>query len=165
MPNLVRWQREAEVAVWWGEQHKTEDEITAKWVRRTGGAGSDYDRNTIRYVIVVDGEDIGHIQSYEFRHYADHAAEVGIPNAGGLDIFIGEPEWRDRGIGTQVVRKFVDDVVFAIPGIETCVIDPDPANKRAIRSYEKAGFVYVKTYYSQTNKMNTYLMRQERGQR
>jgi ribosomal protein S18 acetylase RimI-like enzyme len=52
-----------------------------------------------------------------------------------------------------------------LPGVETCIIDPDPANKRAIRSYEKAGFEYVKSYYSEQNKMNVYLMRQERGQR
>jgi RimJ/RimL family protein N-acetyltransferase len=165
VPNLVRWQGEVGVAVWWGEQDKYQDEITAKWVRRTGGAGDDYDRNTSRYIIVVDGNDIGHIQSYELRHYPEHAAEVDIPNSGGLDLFIGESEWRDRGIGTLVVRKFVDDVVFTLPGIETCIIDPDPANKRAIRSYEKAGFVHVKSYYSETNHENCYLMRQERGQR
>lgn len=165
MPNLVRWQRESEVALWWGEQDKSEDEITAKWVRRTGGAGSDYDRNTSRYVIVVDGHDIGHIQSYDLQHYPKHAAEIDIPNSGGLDLFVGEPEWRDRGIGTLVVRKFIDEVVFAMPGIATCIIDPDPANRRAIRTYEKVGFVHVRSYYSDENKMDCYLMRQERGNR
>ena len=165
MPNLVRWQREAEVAIWWGEADKSEDEIAAKWLRRAEGSGSDYDRNTIRYVIVVDGNDIGLIQSYDLRHYPAHAAEVGIPNAAGLDIFVGESEWRNKGIGTSIVQKFVEEYVFAIPGIETCVIDPDPENKRAMRSYEKAGFEYVKSYYSNENKMNVYLMRQERGQR
>ncbi|WP_342825392.1 GNAT family N-acetyltransferase [Candidatus Lucifugimonas marina] len=78
---------------------------------------------------------------------------------------MGEAEWRDRGVGTSVVRQFIAEKVFMLPGVETCIIDPDPANKRAIRSYEKAGFEYVKSYYSEQNKMNVYLMRQERGQR
>jgi RimJ/RimL family protein N-acetyltransferase len=151
--------------VWWGEQDKSEAEITAKWMRRADGSGSDYDRNTSRYVIVVDGHDIGHIQNYDLKHYPAHAAEVDIPNSGGLDLFIGEPEWRDRGIGTDVVRSFIVDVVFAMPGIDTCVIDPEPTNKRAIRTYEKAGFVHVRTYHSDENKVDCYLMRQERGNR
>jgi len=165
VPNLVRWQEGPEVAVWWGDTDKTTAQLTEKWLRRTDPTRSDYDPNTVRYIIVVDGHDIGHIQSYDLRHYPEHAAEVGIPNAAGLDIFIGEPEWRDRGVGTAVVRQFIDEKIFAIPGIETCIIDPDPENKRAIRTYEKAGFKYVKSYYSEENKMNVYLMRQERGQR
>jgi RimJ/RimL family protein N-acetyltransferase len=50
----------------------------------------------------------------------------------------------------------------SIPGVETCVIEPEPANKRAIRSYEKAGFKFAKTYHSYANEMDCYLMRQER---
>ncbi len=165
MPNLVRWQRESEVAVWWGEADKSEDEVRAKWVSRTGGSGSDYDRNTSRYIIVVDGLDIGHIQSYDLQHYPEHAAEIGIPNTGGLDLFIGEPEWRYRGVGTLAVRKFIDEVVFEMPGIVTCVIDPEPTNMRAIRSYEKVGFVHVRTYHSDENDVDCYLMRKERGNR
>ena len=163
--NLVRWQREPEVAVWWGDENFSDDELMAKWTGRAEGTGTPYEMNTRRFIIVVDGIDIGHIQAYDLRDYPVERREIGIPNAAGLDIFIGEPEWRDRGVGTIAVRKFIDEIIFAIPGIETCVIDPDPANKRAIRSYEKAGFTYAKSYYSEANKMDCYLMRQERPQR
>jgi len=94
-------------------------------------------------------------------HRPLHAVHVGTSTA-GLDLFIGESEWRDKGVGTQAVRQFIDEIIFTIPGIETCVIDPDPANKRAIRSYEKAGFTYAKTFHSYANKMDCYLMWQER---
>ena len=119
--------------------------------------------NTRHFIIVVDHTDIGEIQAYDLRDYPTESKEIDIPNAAGLDLFIGEPEWRDRGVGTRAVRQFIDEIIFAIPGIETCVIDPDPANKRAIRSYEKAGFTYVRTCHSYANKMDCYLMRQERG--
>jgi aminoglycoside 6'-N-acetyltransferase len=165
VPNLVRWQSEPEVAIWWGEADISEDELTSKWTARANGTGAPYEMKTQRFIIVVDGHDIGHIQAYDLWDYPTEDKEIGIPKAAGLDVFIGEPEWRDRGAGTSAVRQFIDEIIFAIPGVETCVIDPDPANKRAIRSYEKAGFVYAKSFYSQSNKMDCYLMRQERGQR
>lgn len=162
VPNLVRWQREAEVAVWWGDDDKTDDDLIAKWTGRASGTGTPYEMNTRRFIIVVDGTDIGEIQAYDLRDYPTESKEIGIPNAAGLDIFIGEPEWRDKGVGTQAVRQFIEEVIFTIPGIQTCVIDPEPTNKRAIRSYEKAGFTYARTFHSKANKVDCYLMRQER---
>jgi aminoglycoside 6'-N-acetyltransferase len=162
VPNLVRWQREPEVAIWWSDDDKTHDELTAKWTGPAEGTGTAYEMKTRRFIIVVDGAEICHIQTYDLRDYPVERKEIDIPSAAGLDVFIGEPEWRDKGVGTQAVRQFVDGIIFAIPGIETCVIDPEPTNKRAIRSYEKAGFTYVRTFHSDANKMGCYLMRRER---
>ena len=159
VPNLVRWQRDPDVEIWWGDKDKTDEDLFEKWRTRAEQTGTDYDLNTDRYIIVVDGHDIGHIQGYELRHYTDHQNEVGLPNAGGVDLFIGESEWRNRGVGTLVLRQFIEEKIFSIPGVEICTIDPDPKNKRAIRSYEKVGFTYVNSYYSEANKMNCYLMR------
>jgi aminoglycoside 6'-N-acetyltransferase len=166
VPNLVRWQLDPEVAVWWDHPGvETEESLQKKWLSRAEGTSTPDELQTRPFIIVVDDTDIGYIQAYELRHYSVHASEIDIPNAAGLDIFIGEPEWRDKGVGTSAVGQFIDEIIFAISGIETCVIDPDPTNKRAIRSYEKAGFVYARTYYSEANKVDVYLMRQERGQR
>jgi aminoglycoside 6'-N-acetyltransferase len=163
VPNLVRWQRDPEVAHWYHDSAVLSDqELNDKWIRRTSGTGTPHETNTRRFIITVDASDIGEIQVYDLRDYPVEAKEIGIPNAGGLDLFIGEPEWRDRGVGSRVVRQFVDEMVFGIPGVETCVIEPEPANKRAIRSYEKAGFKFAKTYHSYANEMDCYLMRQER---
>jgi aminoglycoside 6'-N-acetyltransferase len=166
VPNLVRWQLDPEVAVWWDHPGvETEESVQKKWLNRAEGTGTCSEMKTRPFIIVVDDTDIGYIQAYELRDYSDHASEIDIPNAAGLDIFIGEPEWRDKGVGSQAVRQFIDEIIFVIPGVETCVIDPEPTNKRAIRSYEKAGFVYARTYYSEANKVNVYLMRCERAQR
>ncbi len=43
-----------------------------------------------------------------------------------------------RGHGSALIRTFVDDRLRS--GAPRIVTDPDPANKRAIRAYEKAGF-------------------------
>ena len=44
----------------------------------------------------------------------------------------------DRGHGSALIRAFADRLFAS--GTPRVVIDPDPANARAIRAYEKAGF-------------------------
>ena len=48
------------------------------------------------------------------------------------------PELVGIGHGSAIVRQFTDQL-FA-EGAPRVIIDPDPANRRAIRAYEKAGF-------------------------
>ena len=56
----------------------------------------------------------------------------------GLDQFIGETGMLGRGHGSAFIRAFTDQLLTS--GTPRVVIDPDPANLRAIRAYEKAGF-------------------------
>jgi aminoglycoside 6'-N-acetyltransferase len=56
----------------------------------------------------------------------------------GIDQFIGEPDMIERGHGSQFVRAFVDRLLAT--GCPRVLTDPDPANARAIRAYQKAGF-------------------------
>ena len=60
------------------------------------------------------------------------------PSTRGIDLFIGEPSMIGRGHGPALIRRFVDDRLQS--GALRIVTDPDPANHRAIRAYEKAGF-------------------------
>lgn len=43
--------------------------------------------------------------------------------------------------------------------VESCIIDPEPTNKAAIRAYEKAGFKYEKTIQVPTEAEPSYVMR------
>jgi aminoglycoside 6'-N-acetyltransferase len=61
----------------------------------------------------------------------------------GVDMFIGEPELWDRGLGTKALAILVA-YLYAAAGARGIVIDPRVANARAIRAYEKAGFRKVK---------------------
>ena len=38
------------------------------------------------------------------------------------------------------IRDFVVQVVFSDPAITACVSDPEEANTRSVRAFEKAGF-------------------------
>ena len=105
------------------------------------------------YVMIVDGEKAGYIQTYLIDDYPDYAQAVGIEeNAAGLDLFIGEAEYIHKGLGSQIIRTFLDDVVFDLLDINLCIIGPEPDNKSAIKAYEKAGFAYQKTVLTDAKK-------------
>lgn len=63
----------------------------------------------------------------------------GAPWSAGIDIFIGEPDARDRGLGTEALRTLLR-YLFETKGLKRVTIDPEPSNRRAVRAYEKAGF-------------------------
>ena len=57
----------------------------------------------------------------------------------GVDIFIGDPTARGRGVGTEAVRMLLA-WLFEVRHLHRVTIDPETGNARAIRSYQKAGF-------------------------
>jgi len=65
------------------------------------------------------------------------------PGVRGIDQFIGEPQWLDRGLGTRLVLAQTE-LLFADPAVTKIQTDPSPDNLRAIRCYEKAGFRQVR---------------------
>ena len=57
----------------------------------------------------------------------------------GIDQFLADVHSAGHGIGTQMVREFVQ-FLFEDPAVTRIQADPAPSNLRAIRCYEKAGF-------------------------
>lgn len=83
------------------------------------------------FVIEDRGRPIGGIEYFHDRPSA--------PWSAGIDIFIGEPDARDRGLGTEALRTLLR-YLFETRGLKRVTIDPEPSNRRAVRAYEKAGF-------------------------
>jgi RimJ/RimL family protein N-acetyltransferase len=102
-------------------------------------------RDTTRpYLIEIDGEPAGYIQVWFVR---DQVAEwVGtypwlaeLPaEAVGVDLSLADGARLGQGIGSAVLKAFL--AMLAEDGHRVIVIDPDRANGRAVRAYEKAGF-------------------------
>jgi aminoglycoside 6'-N-acetyltransferase len=93
------------------------------------------------FVIVVAGRDAGYIQTYLVGDSPEYARAIGVcERAAGVDLFIGETDLVHRGLGPDIIRRFVDSIVFADPTVEACVVGPEVRNAAAIRAYEKAGF-------------------------
>ncbi|MEH2184420.1 GNAT family N-acetyltransferase [Nostoc sp.] len=60
-----------------------------------------------------------------------------------IDLFIGETDYWNKGIGTKMLSVFIN-YLFEQCQAHKIVIDPHVDNSRAIRCYEKCGFVKVK---------------------
>jgi ribosomal protein S18 acetylase RimI-like enzyme len=98
-----------------------------------------------QFLAVLEGEAIGYAQSYQALacHGDGWWLEVHDPGVHGMDQFLADAAKLGQGLGTQMVRAFVADLL-ADPRVTRVQADPSPANGRAIRCYEKAGFRRVR---------------------
>jgi aminoglycoside 6'-N-acetyltransferase len=133
-PRLLGWLRAPHVREWWGDP---EEELA---LIRDMVEGRD---STRPYIIELDGAPAGYIQVWFVGDNQDQAGEypwvAELPlDAVGVDLTIGEPALLSRGIGSAALGLFVRRL--RAEGRRTIVIDPDPANARAVRAYRKAGF-------------------------
>jgi aminoglycoside 6'-N-acetyltransferase len=128
LPRLREWLARPHVRRWYAPEPATREEVAAKYGPRTR------DGHPVRsYVILLEDREIGYVQSYDLD-------EAGLAGGAGVDLFIGEPEHVGRGVGSEALRRFVDEVVFGREGARFCVADPHPENRASIRAFEKAGF-------------------------
>ncbi len=127
-PLLADWLALPHVRRWWGDPERglrnIEEHLTSLSVEP--------------FVIVLDHEPIGYMQSYDPHKEADHPYQDQPVGTLGIDQFIGKPDLIGQGHGPRLIDAFVRQL-FA-RGAPRVVIDPDPANAAAIRAYIKAGF-------------------------
>lgn len=136
MPMLRRWMDQPHWREWWGDP-ETELGYIIDMIEG---------RDTTRpFIFMLDEKETGYIQYWTI---ADQLFEPWLSKAPwmtempegtiGVDISIGDRSRLSRGIGTAVLSAFV--AMLREQGSTHIIIDPDPANKRAVRAYEKAGF-------------------------
>ncbi|MCH9806321.1 MAG: acetyltransferase [Alphaproteobacteria bacterium] len=136
LPLLDSWLREPHVRKWWGDP-----ETELGYIRDMVEG-----RDTTRpFIFHVDGEAVGYIQYWFIGHHQNEQWIKDYPWIGelpadtvGVDLSIGVAAKLSKGIGSTVLEAFVDRLVEE--GWRNIIIDPDPANTRALRAYEKAGF-------------------------
>lgn len=98
-----------------------------------------------RCIVEYQGKPIGYIQFYPLdeqsrTHYGYINSQETIF---GMDQFIGETAYWNKGIGTKLVESMIKYLVEH----EKCnkvVMDPQSWNVRAISCYEKCGFRKIK---------------------
>lgn len=129
---LRRWLKEPHVAEFWQES-EDENEFREKFLTKLAA------RHISPYLIEYKGQLIGYIQSYEPSQIGGGWWPDAPPGAYGIDQFIGEPSMINRGIGTEVIRTFIQ-ALLASPKVNQIWADPEPGNHRAIHVYQKLGF-------------------------
>ena len=103
-------------------------------------------------------------ETYLVADYPAYAELIGIGDSttAGADILIGEEDLTGRGLGTEVLRRFVADVVFARPETTACVADPDERKIASVRAFEKAGFHVERTFVDPQDGQTHALVRLDR---
>jgi len=103
-----------------------------------------------QYLVYDDGEAVGYIQAYRVMGDTDGWwPDETAPGALGIDQFIGLPERLGQGLGTRMVRAFVE-WLFLDARVTSVQVDPHPNNERAIATYRKLGFREVDRIAVQT---------------
>lgn len=120
---------------WWRDSRTLEGTIAHYLPSIRGEEPTDH------YAIVIDGCDVGMIETYLV---ADHSEWDAIVEQGegvaGVDLLIGEEELVGRGLGSRVLGLFVRERVRAPVVVATV----DEENRRSWRAFEKAGFRHVR---------------------
>jgi aminoglycoside 6'-N-acetyltransferase len=128
LPLVRRWLHTPHVAQWWGEPDAQFDLVVG-----------DLEHPAMDQFIVSAGDrPVGYVQCYDPEGWETQPFGPQPAGTRGIDQFIGEADMVDRGHGSAFIRSFIEGLLAA--GTPRVLTDPDPANARAIRAYEKAGF-------------------------
>jgi RimJ/RimL family protein N-acetyltransferase len=134
LPLLHQWLEQPHVAEWWNQPTSYEE------IEQEFGEILDPGSTTKAYIAIRDGVPIGYIQSYvALGSGGGWWPDEQDPGVRGIDQFLAHPEQLGQGLGTAMVRAFID-YLFQDPSVTRIQTDPSPTNGRAIRCYEKAGF-------------------------
>ena len=131
---LLGWLQRPHVKEWWDDGDDTIDKVAAHY--------SSERENINRFILEIDGEDVGFFQYcwFDFTHI-------------GTDQFLAYGDRLSKGIGTWCLLAFID-MIMETESPSVISVDPHRDNARAIRCYEKCGFVHDSTRSTAT----TYFM-------
>ncbi len=88
----------------------------------------------------LDGRPIGFIQIIDPAQEESHYWGDCAPHLRAVDIWIGEPDALNQGHGSEMMRQALA-LCFASPEVTAVIIDPLASNTRALRFYQRFGFV------------------------
>jgi aminoglycoside 6'-N-acetyltransferase len=127
LPTIRRWLETPHVSEWWHDPAEQFELVS-------GDLGHP---DMAQFIVAADVSEFAYLQCYNLGAW-DTGLGPQPEGTRGLDQFIGEAGMFGRGHGSSFIKAFADGLLAS--GTPRVVIDPDPANARAIRAYEKAGF-------------------------
>jgi RimJ/RimL family protein N-acetyltransferase len=132
-PLFKKWLKAPHIQPYWSESDD-EDELRDKFLTRLP------DRGFSPFIVEIDGQPVGYMQYYEACRAGDGWWPDAKPGVFGIDQMIGEPAWVGKGLAPVLIEEFIQMIATQEAASEI-IIDPDPENHRAIRAFEKAGFI------------------------
>lgn len=105
-------------------------------------------KRTKPFIFFLNNIPVGYIQFYYIKSYIDECKWIKqvqhllTEKDVGLDLFVGEDEFRNKGFGKIAAQEFIR---YIKTNYDVCDIFIDPAvtNVRAMKYYKSAGFVEI----------------------
>ncbi|HEY9698545.1 MAG TPA: GNAT family N-acetyltransferase [Trichocoleus sp.] len=141
-PLLLTWLSNDHVKQWWNDGDNTLEKVALHY-------GAE-DPDVARFIL-IEATEVGESAIGYFQYYIVSKEIIGI------DQFLGEADHINKGIGTAAIRLFLEMIVAKHEPQEV-ITDPHPENKRAIKCYEKVGFVYYAMQLKE-NGESAYMMK------
>jgi len=150
------WLQRPHVKKWWSDR-ETYEEVAEHYLPAIEGK-----EPTDLYIALLEEQPVGFVQTYLVSDYPDYAALVGVgEGVVGVDLFVGDAALTGQGIGSAILRRFVDEVVFAASETTACIADPDARNVASVRAFENAGFRVVREFVDPEDGQTHALVRRE----
>jgi RimJ/RimL family protein N-acetyltransferase len=141
---MLEWLSKAHIKQWWNDGDDTLEKVALHY-----GKKSD---DVKRFILVEVKKSCEKPIGY-FQYYFASDNEIGI------DQFIGEEDYLDKGVGERTIKMFINLIVER-ENPTSIILDPSPNNKRAIRCYEKVGFKHYETKITEEGN-SAFMMRYE----
>jgi len=137
VPHLERWDREPHVIAATSDDPNADVAFEdAEWLEEI----SNDDPASAYFIAELDGRPFGAMQiidpALERTHYWGKDFP---PNLRAMDIWIGEKDCLNKGLGTQMMKMAINQA-FADTNVEAIIIDPLTSNTDAHRFYRRLGF-------------------------
>lgn len=141
IPLIHDWLNKPHVVEWWGgeQARPTLAEVSEHYAPSVL-----IESSVTPYIAMLGDNPIGYAQSYvALASGGGWWEDETDPGVRGIDQLLANSAQLNKGLGTRVVRALVK-LLFDDPAVTKIQSDPAPTNLRAIRCYEKAGFVQQK---------------------
>lgn len=125
---LRRWLAEPHLGGWWGDP---DTEIAL--IEEDMQAGP-----TDMRIVYLGATPFAYVQDYPAHHWPAPQFDGLPPGTRAMDTFLGNPGFLGQGHAAGYLRQRAEALLAG--GAAAVVVDPDPANARAVACYARAGF-------------------------
>ena len=144
IPLIHRWFNMPHVQTFYSLRQWTEEEVLEKLKPIL-----EKEQPIFGFIIYYSQKPIGYIQYYRLADYPwpnqDIDEEIS-QLAAGLDLFIGEVSFIQKGIGSKAILSFLEEEIWL--HFSFCFVDPDLRNEASIRMFQKCGFQLHKNIHT-----------------
>ncbi|MBQ6495091.1 MAG: GNAT family N-acetyltransferase [Bacilli bacterium] len=132
---IYKWCLNKEVYEWFEQRKLSYKEIEEKYNRKI--------KEQDIYIINYDNTDIGLVQIYKYKDNLDILKKYN--NIYEFDIFIGENNYLNKGIGKYIV-EYIKNLIYSKYNANYIILRPFKRNIRAIKCYKKCNFIEIYNY-------------------